>query len=46
MAESVQKKLRGCARVSGNDNSKALSKCLYKSVWAYGRFTVENVELV
>ena len=37
--------LRGGGRVSGNDNSKALSKCFYKSVWAYGRFTVENVDL-
>ena len=45
MAESVQKKLRGCARVSGNDNSKALSKCFYKSVRAFGRTTVENVDV-
>ena len=57
MADSLLKKLtclskilknilRVCGKTSGTDNSKALTKCVCKAVWAYGRFPVENVDLL
>ena len=41
-----QKMSRDCGRIIGTDESKTLSNSLYKAVWAYGRFIVENIDFL